>query len=183
MDSKPEYEMLLLSELLKKSRDKPHPDFLAAVAYIFQRLEGIGSAPSSQFNKKMRWLPRIMPRLLVIKVLYRCHYDALIGICRQGQIRKIYGMLSFQKHPAKGRIGMFDIYLSPSHRDKDLLSNFGHLAALVYGFTQKFCQCGYSYIQCGNNAATRRLLRVYERVCRKNSWDCRIDVAQTRIYL
>ena len=180
---KSDYELVLLSELLKKSRDKPHPDFMAAIDYIFGRMEKLDSSTFSQFNNKMRWLPRLVPRMLLMKVLYRCRYDALIGICSHDHSREIYGMLSFQKHPAKGRIGMFDIYLSPSRRDKDLLGNFGRLATLVYGFTQKFRQRGYHYIQCGNNQTTRRLLQIYQRVCRKNFWDCQIDVALTRIYL
>lgn len=179
-----QYEMLFLSDLLKKSREKPHEDFLAALNYIYQRLEKITSdSPDSPFNKKIRLLKKILPPFFLPKLLYRLHYDAMIGFCKQGKEKIVYGMISFQKHPSRGKIGMFDIYISPERREKDMVGHFQKLSTMVYQLTQRFQQSGYKYLQCGKNETTKKLLRLYQRMCMRNEWDCIVDVENSRIYL
>lgn len=178
------YEMVLLSDLLKKSRENPHPDFLAALNYIYQRIDQVtAQSPSSSFNSKIRFLKKILPPFFLPKLLYRLHYDAMIGFRKQGEEKVVYGMISFQKHPSKNRIGMFDIYISPERREKDIVGHFQKLSTMVYQLTQRFQQSGYSYLQCGKNETTKKLLRLYHRMCIRNEWDSMVDVETSRIYL
>lgn len=179
----PTYEILLLSDLFKKSRQKPHPDFCAAVAYIFRRLAALREAhPGSRFHRTFGRIAGFLPINICIRFLYHLRYDAMIGFCRQENHREIYGMISFQKHPSLGKIGMFDIYVSPERRAKDLLGNFPAMAELVYRLCERFLKKGY-YIQCGANETTRRVLRLYQRLAERNKWEISVDVNATRIYL
>lgn len=177
------YEMFFLSDLLKKSRKNFHPDYLATLNYIQQRLDNIESA-NSEFNNQIKWIKKILPKSLIIKILYRLRYDALIGFYTEdGQPKQIYGMLTFQKHPQRVMIGMFDVYVSPERRNKDLSNHFQTIAKLVYELTQQFRHSGYRYIQCGKNQTTKRLLSLYEKICRRNQWGCHVDITESRIYL
>ena len=147
---KESYEIVLLSNLLKKSRAKTHPDFVKSLNFIYDRLDNITSnSPDSQFNNLINFIKKIMPKAFLINLLYRLRYDAIIGIHRTEKDNKVYGMISFQKHPSKLRIGMFDIYIRPERRDKALVNHFQKLSHLVYQFTKQFEKAGYTYIQCG----------------------------------
>jgi hypothetical protein len=180
----PQYQVLLLSELLKKSRNSPHPDFVRSLDYIFSRLEKIDArAAHSQFNNLIRWLRKLLPRFILIKVLYRLDYDAMMGFRDDEEARQIYGMISFQKHPRKAMIGMFDLYISPEDRGKDLLSAFDLLAGIVYRLSLHFASLGYRYIQCGKNETTRNALRLYQRSARKQGWNISVDIENSRLHL
>lgn len=175
------YEIVILSDLLKKSRCTIHPDFQSALHYIFQRLDELNATMAkSQFSEMMQWLRKIFPQSILIKVLYHLRYDAMIGFRRQGENREIYGMITFQKHRQK--IGMFDIYISPKYRAKDLLGNFSIMAKLVYEICTRFA-ARYRYIQCGHNDTTRNVLKLYRRLGQKNHWHIEVDVAAAKIYL
>ena len=177
------YEMFFLSDLLKKSRGKSASDFNDSLRYIYGRIESLGSSnASSQFNERVKWLKRLIPLSILVKLLHRMRYDAMMGFCRDGEKREIYGMISFQKHPSKKMIGMFDIYLSPSHRDKDLVAHFQKMAHLVYSLCRPLKEKGYAYIQCGKNETTQKLLRLYQRVSQRNEWESEVDIEQSRIY-
>jgi len=176
------YEMLFLSELLKKSRINPHPDYVMALDYIYQRIDNMAS-DSSQFNSKMRWLKYLLPRFFLPKLLYKLRYDAMMGFCEENGKKKICGMVAFQKHPQKSRIGMFDAYISPECRKTDFLRNSQNFFLLVHQLTQEFQQSGYLYIQCGSNDTTKRLLRLYRRACRQSNWQPNIDIEASRIYI
>lgn len=177
------YEICFLSDLLKKSRKNSHPDYLAVLAYIQNRLDHLGAA-NSAFNRQMKYLQWILPKSFILKLLYRLRYDALIGFCSEdNQPHQVYGMITFQKHPGRAMIGMFDIYITPERRHQGMSNHFERLSQLVYDLTQRFQKSGYSYLQCGNNATTRRLLSLYEKVGRRNHWNCKVDVETSRIYL
>lgn len=178
------YEIVLLSNLLKKSRVKTHNDFVKALNFIYERLNNITpDSPDSQFNNQINFIKKFLPKTFLIKLLYRLRYDAMIGIHRNEEGDKVYGMISFQKHPSKLKIGMFDIYIKPERRDKALVNHFQKLSHLVYQLTKEFEEAGYIYIQCGLNKTTRKLLKLYKRMCRRNSWDSVIDIQNCRIYL
>ena len=178
------YELVFLSDLYNHSRRKSHPDFVLALDCFFHRLDDLGAAsPDSQFNKMMHWLKRVFPRSLLIKLLYHLRYDAIIGFREEDGKREIYGMISFQKHPARFMIGMFDIYILQKRRHKDLAAHFSVMAELLYRLCQSFKHNNYRYIQCGDNDTTRKILRLYKRVARKNNWEGEVDVDLRRIYL
>jgi len=178
------YELVFLSDLYNRSRRKPHPDFTLALDCVFHRLDALGAASSdSQFNKLMRWVKRVLPRALLIRFLNHMRYDAIIGFWEEDGKREIYGMISFQKHPARFMIGMFDIYILPERRHKDLAAHFSIMAELLYRLCQSFKHDNYRYIQCGDNETTRKILRLYRRVMRKNNWEGAVDVDLRRIYL
>lgn len=178
-----EYEIVFLSRLFKKSRFQIHPDFKASLDYIFARIDELSAASeNSQFHRKIFWLKR-MPRRLLVAVLKQLRYDAMMGFREKNGVREVYGMISFQKHPQQDMIGMFDIYLSPQNRNRDLLENFRLMADLVYELCEAFKKSHYLYIQCGYNDTTRKILRLYKRVARQRQWNIQVDVAQSRIYL
>jgi hypothetical protein len=177
------YEMALLSELLAKSGKTPHPDFTLAVHCIFSRLDSLSAAsPNSQFNRLVRWLKRLVPRILLIKLFQAMSYDTMICFKDDEDRREVCGMISFQKHPKKAMLGMFDIYIVPHLRDKDLLGNFDLLADMVYQLSQKF-KDKFTYMQCGKNATTQRVLRLYQRTAEKKQWQVCINIEDSRIYL
>ncbi len=176
------YEMILLSDLLKKSRIVPHPDFILAQEYISKRLENLGSV-SSEFNNWIRWIKKILPFSILYKFLYHLRYDALVGFCEEEENREVYGMVSFQKHPFYHKIGMFDIYVSPERRGQDLSNHFQQLSQLVYELTLRFRDSGYEYLQCGKNETTKKLLTLYQKITIRNNWNCEVDVLSSRIYL
>lgn len=177
------YEVSLLSELLAKSGKTPHTDFTLALDCIFRRLDALGAAsPDSQFNRLMRWVKRLVPRVLLVRLLQMLRYDTMVCFRDDDEGREVCGMISFQKHPKKSMLGMFDIYIVPHLRDKDLIGNFDLLADIVYQLSQKFCQ-QFRYMQCGKNATTQRVLRLYQRTAEKKGWQVRVEVEESRIYL
>ena len=176
------YEFLLLSSLLKKSRENLHPDYADSLNYIKKRLEGISSSPSSEFNKKIKLFTKFIPVSFLVKILYRFGYDAMIGFCEENEVRTVYGMLSFQKHHSKGFIGMFDVFISQDRRGDELIANFRKISEMVYNLSKSFSG-DYKYIQCGKNEATRKLLELYKRFCKRNMWDSKVDVENSRILL
>lgn len=179
-----EYEFFFLSDLLKKSRQEIHPDYQEALDFIWHRLDTLSeNSPSSEFNRLIRWLKRIIPRSFLPILLYRFRYDACIGFHQKGEERNIYAMLTFQKHPRKGMIGMFDAYVREDRRNKDVVVSFVTIADLVYQLTQSFRKSGFQYIQCGQNRTTQKLLKLYKRVNKKKGRDVPVDIEKSRIYL
>lgn len=175
------YEMSFLSDLWKQPARRP--DFIMAVDCIFGRLHGLNEAsPHSQFNTMVLWIRRLIPRFFLIRLLHLLRYDTMICFKNGTDGREIYCMISFQKHPKKSMIGMFDFYVVPHLRGKSLVGNFEILAEMVYQLSQKFKQ-SFSYLQCGKNITTQRVLRLYQRVANKKGWEIRIDVEASRIYL
>ena len=141
------------------------------------------AVPQSQFNKMIVWLKKLVPRPWLILILARLRYDALIWFCTQGEEKQIYGMMAFQKHPIKHVIGMFDVYITPERRNKDLASHFAGIADMIYQLSQRFKKNSYEYIQCGRNDTTRKLLKLYTKAVHKKYPDIHVEIEQSRIYL
>ena len=91
-------------------------------------------------------------------------------------------MISFQKHPARSMIGMFDIYVNPDDRGRHL-KKFKAMAEMIDQMCKRYRKNGYQYLQCGNNDTTRNILRIFEKICKKNYPDIKVDVKLSRIIL
>ncbi|MBP7020497.1 MAG: hypothetical protein KBC30_01550 [Planctomycetes bacterium] len=178
------YTTKLLSELFIQSRFHPVPDYILALEYIYHRLDLLqNSATQSQFNTKVKWLQRLFPHWLLPKLLYRFRYDAFLGFVTTETEYKIFGMISFQKHPQKQIIGMFDVYITPELRQQGSSSQFTHLSDMFYEVYQYYQPLNYKYFQCGKNRETRLILKCLQRESKKKGWDLPIDIETSRIYI
>ena len=177
------YEMFLISDLHRQSSRQGDSDFIMARDFIFGRLNALkDGAPNSQFNKTVDWLRKLVPNFILIRLLFLLGYDSMIFFRSGDNGREILGMISFQKHPQKSIIGMFDIYIVDHLRKKDVAGNFRHLSEMIYQTSQRFKQ-SYHYMQCGNNLITQRILRIYGKLYKKKGWQGGVDVYTSRIYL
>ncbi len=179
----PTYKIIFLSDLIAEGKTEQDSNCQKVLKYLSQRLDQLQSG-QSEFGSKIRWIKSLIPFKLLIQVLQLFRYDALVGFDQdEANEIAIIGMISFQKHPKRKMIGMFDIYITPERRNRDISSHFQTLAQLVYEMTLQFKDSGYEYLQCGKNETTRKLLSLYEKIATRNSWNTQVDVAQSRIYL
>ncbi|WP_372370433.1 hypothetical protein [Candidatus Uabimicrobium sp. HlEnr_7] len=179
------YELCFLSDLRKKSRhsQRYESDFKLVLEYIFQRMDAIADvASTSQFNTFIQLLRRFVPNFLLITILNRFRYDSIVGIRKDDDGKRVYCMISFQKHPACNMIGMFDIYVNPEDRGKHL-RKFRAMAEMIDELCKRYRKNGYLYLQCGNNDSTRSILRIFGRICKKEYPDIGVDIEKSRILL
>lgn len=179
-----QYEAILLSDLFKQSRFTPHPDYILALNFIYHRLDLLmQSNTQSQFNTKAKWFKRLLPRWLLPKLLYRFRYDAMIGFVTTEESRKIFGMVSFQKHPRHAFLGMFDVYITPEQRGENSTEQFNKLSDLMLNIIHYYKDKNYKYCQCGHNITTQKILRLFKRYCKNKKLNIPIDIQSSKIYI
>lgn len=178
------YELFFLSDLRKKSRysKRYQRDFQLVLDYIFTRMDSIATNSTSQFNTFIQILRRFIPNFLLVTILNRLRYDSIVGIKKDGKQKRVYCMISFQKHPARSMIGMFDIYVNPQDRGRHL-KKFNAMAEMIDALCKRYRKNGYLYLQCGNNDTTRSILRIFKKMCKRQYPDIGVDVELSRILL
>ena len=180
-----EYELFFLSQLRRyaKCTEQNQENFQVALSYMFERMDKIANETTSQFNTFIGLIRKWLPNSFLITLLNRMRYDSIIGFKQQQGKKHVFCMISYQKHPSRQMIGMFDIHVNPIDRNQKVAQQFEEMAAMINTMSERYRKNGYIYLQCGNNETTTRVLRIFGRIAKKKYPQLRVDVETSRIFL